>query len=382
VSTADNFVHDAHPDPARCWHCSALRRTLSTLGIATTIAVGLTLVHRGHFVDNLVYALCIGLLCELVLDGGRHALAWLIRRRSPDNQAARHGWPGWGWMGVCIAVGVPLAYVGGHALGDAITGYHSGLGDWRPNAAMLMVSLTLGFGATFFFKAQGELAASRAAAESALRVAAEHRLKLLESQLEPHMLFNTLANLRVLIALDPPQAQAMLDHLIAFLRSTLQGSRATLHPLHAEFDRLRDYLALMGVRMGPRLQTHLDLPPELADIAVPALLLQPLVENAIRHGLEPAIDGGQVRIEARRLDRPGGARLQLRVFDSGDGQTHVRAPLPSTGTGFGLSQVRERLRTLYGTEATLTLTRTDSPQEPAGTLALIDLPWPMPTPTP
>jgi len=172
------------PRPTRCWHCSALRRTLSTLGLAAMISVALTLVSHGHFVDNLVYSLCIGLLCELMLDGGRRALAWLISRRSPDNLAARNGWPGWGWMGVCIAVGVPLAYVGGHALGDAITGYHSGLGDWRPNAAMLMVSLTLGLAATFFFKSQGELTASRAAAESALRVAAEHRLKLLESQLE------------------------------------------------------------------------------------------------------------------------------------------------------------------------------------------------------
>ncbi|MEX8492396.1 sensor histidine kinase [Sphaerotilus sp.] len=376
------------PDQPRCWHCSALRRTLTTLGIATAISVALTLVSHGHFVDNLVYSLCIGLLCEAVLDGGRRALAWTISRRSPDNHAARHGWPGWGWMGVCIAIGVPLAYVGGHALGDAITGYHSGLGDWRPNAAMLMVSLTLGLGATFFFKSQGELAASRAAAESALRIAAEHRLKLLESQLEPHMLFNTLANLRVLIALDPPQAQAMLDHLIAFLRSTLQGSRTALHPLHTEFDRLRDYLALMTVRMGERLQTEFELPPHLSDMAVPALLLQPLVENAIRHGLEPAMAGGMLRISASRIDGPQGARLRLHVFDSGTGlNIHASAPAsaPTGGTGFGLPQVRERLRTLYGTDASLQLIRTDATQDaPAGTLALIDLPLPAPTlaPTP
>ena len=134
----------------------------------------------------------------------------------------------------------------------------------------------------------------------------------------------------------------------------------------------------MGVRMGPRLQTSLDLPPALADLAVPTLLLQPLVENAIRHGLEPAIDGGQIRIDARRVDRPGGARLQLRVFDSGDGPVH--AGTPGAGTGFGLTQVRERLLTLYGADATLTLTRTDSAREPPGTLALIDLPLPLTSP--
>ncbi|WP_338413570.1 histidine kinase [uncultured Sphaerotilus sp.] len=373
-----------HPDPTRCWHCSALRRTLSTLGIAAMIAAALTLVSHGRFVDNLVYSLCIGLLCELMLDGGRRALAWLISRRAPDNLAARNGWPGWGWMGVCIAVGVPLAYVGGHALGDAITGYHSGLGDWRPNAAMLMVSLTLGLGATFFFKSQGELAASRAAAESALRVAVENRLKLLESQLEPHMLFNTLANLRVLIALDPPQAQAMLDHLIAFLRGTLQGSRTALHPLHTEFDRLRDYLALMTVRMGERLQTEFVLPPALSDVAVPALLLQPLVENAIRHGLEPAIDGGVLRISASRIDGPHGARLHLCVFDSGSGPLAPASPdAPPSGTGFGLTQVRERLHTLYGADASLALTRErESASDPAGTLVRLDLPLPDLAPTP
>jgi hypothetical protein len=92
------------------------------------------------------------------------------------------------------------------------------------------------------------LASARAAAEAAQRQAAEHQLRLLQSQLEPHMLFNTLANLRVLIALDPPRAQAMLDRLIAFLRSTLQASRAGTHTLADEFARLDDYLGLMAVR--------------------------------------------------------------------------------------------------------------------------------------
>jgi len=179
----------------------------------------------------------------------------------------------------------------------------------------------------------------------------------------------------------------MLDHLIAFLRGTLQGSRTALHPLHTEFDRLRDYLALMAVRMGERLQTEFMLPPELADVAVPALLLQPLVENAIRHGLEPAIDGGLLRISASRIDGPRGARLHLCVFDSGGGQI---APVlqgapdfPPSGTGFGLTQVRERLHTLYGADASLALTRASaSGSDPAGTLAHIELPLPDRAPIP
>ena len=101
------------------------------------------------------------------------------------------------------------------------------------------------------------------------------------------MLFNTLANFRALIGTDPARATHMLDSLIDYLRAKLQASRATHHSLQNEFDRLGDYLALMQVRMGPRLTCALDLPAELADQLVPTLLLQPLVENAIKHGLEP-----------------------------------------------------------------------------------------------
>jgi LytS/YehU family sensor histidine kinase len=95
----------------------------------------------------------------------------------------------------------------------------------------------------------------------------------------------------------------MLDHLIAFLRTTLAATRADRHPLATEFDALRDYLALMAVRMGPRLQVQLDLPDELRAAAVPPLLLQPLVENAIKHGLEPKVEGGRIEVVARRQGR-------------------------------------------------------------------------------
>jgi LytS/YehU family sensor histidine kinase len=174
------------------------------------------------------------------------------------------------------------------------------------------------------------------------------------------MLFNTLANLRVLITLDPPRAQAMLDRLIAFLRSTLEASRAGTHTLADEFARLDDYLALMAVRMGPRLHAQLRLPPELAALPVPALLLQPLVENAIRHGLEPKVEGGHIELSAAR----DGPHLLLAVRDSGLGW-------PGTPReGFGLAQVRERLAALYGAAARLQI----GPAAGGGTLATLTLP--------
>jgi sensor histidine kinase YesM len=216
--------------------------------------------------------------------------------------------------------------------------------------------------------ARARLAAEQARAEAALRAAAENQLKLLESQLEPHMLFNTLANLRVLIALDANRAQAMLDHLIAFLRSTLHASRAGLHPLADEFARLADYLALMAVRMGPRLETAFDLPDDLRALPVPTLLLQPLVENSIKHGLEPKVEGGRIELRARRE----GDTLVLSVRDSGVGLNASAGT--SGGSRFGLEQVRQRLATLYGSRAQLAL---ESPAE-GGTEVRLTLPCPTP----
>ena len=205
----------------------------------------------------------------------------------------------------------------------------------------------------------------------AQRQAAEHQLKLLESQIEPHMLFNTLANLRVLIGTDPPRAQAMLDQLIAFLRATLGGSRVSSHPLGTEFARLADYLALMQIRMGERLQTRFDLPDELATLPVPPLLLQPLVENSIKHGLEPKVSGGRIDVSARR-ER---AQLVLEVRDTGAGLSSTRGD----GTQFGLVQVRERLATLYGTKASFELANAGGAE--GGTLATLRLPLPSPVPS-
>ena len=153
------------------------------------------------------------------------------------------------------------------------------------------------------------------------------------------MLFNTLATLRALIGVDPPAAQHMLDRLNAYLRATLNASRHTAHPLSAEFARLDDYLNLMALRMGPRLQVSLDLPEDLRDVPVPPLLLQPLVENAIQHGLEPRVDGGQLRVRAW----VEGDHLQLEVADTGVGF----APDEVRPDRFGLTQVRERIATAY-----------------------------------
>jgi len=343
---------------------------LRTLVLGLGIAAFLTLVGDGNFWRNLIYSECIAMACWLFIDGGRVAVAVVkYRSMAVETDASRNLWPGWGWMTACLLVGTLGGIVVGGAAGDWLTGQaaNSSRGDGlRQLLSMLTFSIVPGAGFSYYYYSQQKLRAAEARAEMARRQAAEHQLKLLESQLEPHMLFNTLANLRVLIALDPQRAQAMLDQLISFLRATLSGSRAQQHALADEFARLRDYLALMQVRMGERLQVSFDLPAELAAAPVPPMLLQPLVENCIKHGLEPNVNGGRITVSALR----DGAALRLSVRDTGCGPGTAAAA--GSGTHFGLQQVRERLATLYGEGATFTL-------EPAtdaagGMLATVRLP--------
>ena len=313
------------------------RRTLVVLAFNTALALAITMVGSDSFAVNLLYSQLIGLSIWALIDGGRFVLA-------------KQGWPGAPALTVLVLVAVFLGYFAGSAAGDLLRG-QSTLQRLQHTPqvikAFLLLSLAAAGFATYFFTSREQLARTRLAHEETQRQATEAQLKLLQSQLEPHMLFNTLANLRALIGTEPQQAQQMLDHLIAYLRATLSASRAPLHPLQAEFDRLRDYLEIMAVRMGPRLHYTLDLPPELAQQPVPTLLLQPLVENAIKHGLEPKVAGGSIRVQARCE----AGRITLEVQDTGVGLPGGDAPTD----GFGLTQVRERLVAIYGAQGAIEL---------------------------
>jgi sensor histidine kinase YesM len=205
---------------------------------------------------------------------------------------------------------------------------------------------------------------ARVRAETIERQALQAQLRLLQAQIEPHMLFNTLANLQGLIAIDPQQANRMLDHLIQYLRATLSATRAETTTLAQEFDAAEAYLGLMAVRMGARLSYRCVLPAALRGARLPAMLLQPLVENAIIHGLEPKIEGGTVTVEARAHD----GVLEICVTDTGLGLDDTEPA--AKGTGVGVTTTRERLRALYGARAALTLV----PAQPHGVLARLTLP--------
>lgn len=343
------------------------RRMLLRLAIATgfdvVCALAITyLIHMGgSFTVNLVFSLCIGTLAWLFIDGGR-MLIW-----GEDKP------PGLPFLAMTL-VALPLAQVGGSAMAAWLLGMpaHPVLPTESGHAAsILLFSVLAGLSATWFFWNRGKLAFLQAQAEAEKarvagieRQAMQAQLQMLQAQIEPHMLFNTLANLQGLIAADPPRAQVLLEQLIAYLRATLKSSRAAATTLSEEFSLMDAYLGLMAIRMGERLAYRLDLPASLAATPVAPMLLQPLLENAIRHGLEPSIDGGRIDVSAAR----DGAALVLTVRDTGLG---LDAPA-SHGTGLGLENIRERLLALYGPGASLTLT--DNP--PCGTVATLTIPLP------
>lgn len=194
---------------------------------------------------------------------------------------------------------------------------------------------------------------------------AEARLRQMQSQIEPHFLFNTLAALQQLMNSQPHKAAEMNRHLIDWLRSGLQQMRQDHSTLSEEAQLLGDYLHIMKFRMEERLQWQIRFAPELQHAKIPSLLLQPLVENAIVHGLEPRASGGSIDIHAQRV----GDTLQVVVDDDGVG--FQAAAAPQAGNGLGLDSVRSRLKLRYGNTASLHILA----REGGGTRVMLSLPW-------
>ena len=189
----------------------------------------------------------------------------------------------------------------------------------------------------------------------------EAKLHLLHAQVEPHFLYNTLASAQLLTRSDPARAEAMLGHLIQYLRRSLPNAEDEMSTLGAELERALAYLEILRIRMGDRLDVQVDLPETLRATPLPAMMLQTLVENAIKHGLEPRTGGGTVWIRARRDDDG----IAVTVADNGDGFTGK-----TSGSGIGLKNVRERLRLRYNGDANLSVIA----NFPAGVAATITVP--------
>ncbi len=205
-------------------------------------------------------------------------------------------------------------------------------------------------------------AESHADEESIERRVVEARMAALQAQVEPHFLFNTLALIGQLIETDPPQAARIHQYLIDYLRATLPQMRAKgAGTLGRQIEMSRAYLAIMQARMRSRLAVSIDVPQEMLSATFPVMMLQILIENAIKHGLEPKIDGGRIDIRAS-VDN---LTLQVDVLDDGVGFSHY------AGDGLGLANVRERLRIQYGSRAQLVI---EAPLT-GGTRASIRVPY-------
>ncbi|OYU93561.1 MAG: hypothetical protein CFE45_20720 [Burkholderiales bacterium PBB5] len=288
---------------------------------------------------------------------------------APDDPAWQHA-SGWlQWYGRCLVVSlcVTLAILGvmrgaRRLVGPArVRGLASG---WRTlffsGLSMLGVALGWPLGMALIGTDLRALAALDAHSPEA-------RLQLLQAQIEPHFLFNTLATVHSLMGHDTDRAQRMLEHFIDYLRGALGQLREGQATVASELALAETYLALMAQRMDDRLRYQVQASDAARAQPLPPLLLQPLIENAIRHGLEPSLHGGQVLVQAHCEGR----RLRLSVRDTGVGLHAPRRPGPAgqTGNGIALANIRERLATRYGTSATLQLLDAEP-----GTLAVLDLP--------
>jgi sensor histidine kinase YesM len=215
-------------------------------------------------------------------------------------------------------------------------------------------------------KRRAELVAREATTQAEIanleRRLVEAKMATLQAQIEPHFLFNTLALIGQLIETDPPQAAKVHMHLIEYLRATMPQLRSSGGgTLGRQVVMSRAYLAIMQARMKVRLAVGFDVPDYLNEACFPPMMLQTLIENAIKHGLEPKIEGGRIDVRARLVD----SMLQVEVRDNGVGFSM------KGGDGVGLANIRERLHLLYGSRAELVI---EAPIE-GGALASIRLPF-------
>ncbi len=332
-----------------------VKALLLTVLFNTIIAAFLFLMGHGPaFRTNLIVSQCIGLsIFSSVLAGLRLVTVTSLR-------------------GYLVLAGVTLIFGAsvGAVLGSRVTGIP--LNDMLSGdlfTVLQRVSAGIAFGVVinYFFFSTARIQRSEALLrEEQIKTlilekqSLEAHLKLLQAQIEPHFLFNTLSNILSLMESDPDKGKTMLVDLTRYLRASLNTMRKEETDLGREVELLKAYLDLHKVRMGDRLRYHIDVPDQLMGHSIPPMLLQPIVENAVKHGIEPKISGGDVRIRAAATSDT----LRLTVTDTGCGVgTSVKG-------GVGLANVGERLGALYNGRARLILEE----NQPSGLKVTVEIP--------
>ena len=263
----------------------------------------------------------------------------------------------------CVVGGSILGnYISGPFLETKFSGIHG-----EVSSRMILTGIILGFIVSFGFIARERFNFIKltANAEKLKRLSIEKEkinsdLKLLQAQVEPHFLFNTLSNILSLLDHDVPTGKKMLENLTAYLRTSLRQSRKRENLIEQEIRMIRSYLDIFKIRMGKRLSYSIDFPEEMLKLPIPPMMLQPLVENAVKHGIEPKIEGGHIRVSgALKQDR-----LVIEVSDTGMGIQENAA------TGVGTGNIKKRLKAMFGDHAFLNF----EDLEPSGFKAFMEIP--------
>jgi len=329
--------------------------TLKRVALVTALCVwaaGTTVwFFLNTFSDLLVSALCVGYTSMVLF-----TVATNLRG---------HRLPRW-----VIQV---LSIIVGSFLGTALTGVVKGrdlatMFTERYYGVLVTMGLGIGFGAMalsiYIFREResrrdAELARAQAERAQLEKNVLQAQLALMQAQVEPHFLFNTLANVQHLVETDPASASRMLESLIRYLRAALPQMREDTTTVGREVDLAKSFLDIHRMRMGSRLDYVLEVPENLRSRPFPPMMLITLVENAVIHGVDPCCEAGTITIRAGEE----GGRLRLSVADTGEGIS------PKKGTGVGLANIRERLKALYGSGARLVLEE----NVPRGVVAAIEV---------
>ena len=329
-----------------------VRRVLWVTAICAVAVGSVIWLFLNTYLDLLVTALCVGYTSMVLF-----TIAGNIRQSRLPREAMQ-----------------VLAIVAGSILGTIIAGLVKGrdftnMFTERRWGVAVSMGLGIGFGcvvvAAMMLRekhARDQARIHRAESErhQLEKNVLESRLQLMQAQVEPHFLFNTLANVQHLVETDPTAASRMLDSLIHYLRAALPQMRESTTNLGREIDMARAFLEIHRVRMGSRMEFSIDVPDALKCRSFPPMMLISLVENALKHGVDPCCECGTIAIRAEELE----GRLKVSVTDTGEGIVAKK------GGGVGLSNIRERLKALYGPAARLVLEE----NAPRGVVASIEVP--------
>ena len=332
---------------------SFLESLLYTFVFDTIIAIFLTAINFGDtFLVTFIISQCIGLsICTCVL---------IALHFFPSDRPI--------WQTLRVAVALIVGGLCGSYLGTIISGLGpSIIFEKTPLFQLLTIGVIFGSIITYFFSSREQIAQSQTLIQeeqikrlTSEKKLAEANLNLLQAQIEPHFLFNTLSNVLSLLDTDPKKGKSMLIDFIQYLRASLSKIRKEKATLGQEMEMIQAYLNIFKVRMGDRLHYKIDLPKNLKAISFPPMLIQPLVENAIKHGLEPKVDGGDILISGEEKN----GILRIEVVDTGGGFKEGK------NFGMGLSNIRERLQSIYGNSGRLILEE----NQPNGLKATIEVP--------